>query len=188
MTYMNNNPTFITNLVIFTMIFGALTFARFYRKKRDERECQAFVKALKFTTYTSLSIALFGGFISVINSNFSLPITYIFILIIISFTLLLLMYEVYLLFDSLEAPFISKMDKLGKIKFYKTLSDVISIILFCFMAGTWYNINIRFIDFKTFPQYSLEMYICLYIKFTILILIPRLTPSERLNQQDKQKK
>ncbi len=48
---MNNNPTFITNLVIFTMVLGALTSFRFDRKKRDERECEAFEKALNFTRY-----------------------------------------------------------------------------------------------------------------------------------------
>ncbi len=45
--------------------------------------------------------------------------------------------------------------------------------MFGFIAGTFYNLNIRSIDYKTFPQYSFEIYICLYIEFTISRLIPK---------------
>lgn len=159
-------------LLFITMVLGLLVSVRFNRK-RDERQAQAFLKALEFTSITSIFIALIGGCIFISKENFNIPIMYIFILIIINFTLMLLMYELNLLIERLELPFILNMNNDRKVKFYSILLTANFALIFFLMACQIYISEVRQINHKNFSPYTIGLFICLYIEAVILHKMPK---------------
>lgn len=176
---MNNVFYLIFISVLFVLI---LVNAMMDIRIKDEREKDALLKSLHFSVAVVLYFAMFEILFGLEQSNFNVPVSYIIILFIGGSLIRLLVYPLYLQYDSLEVPFIRNCTNEKKAKIYGWLLNIdIILMAICLFANSFLTKS-KSHD-KGIHIGTVGVITCLLIEFFIL----KATPRKRLSTEKKRK-
>lgn len=173
---------------VFYLIFIAVLFALILVnaimdiKIKDEREKHALLKSLHFSVAVVLYFATFEILFGLQQSNSNVPVSYIIILFIGGSLIRLLVYPLYLQYDSLELPFIRNCTNEKKAKIYGWLLNIDLILMAIFLVANSFLTKSNS-HFKNMHIGAIGIMTCLLLEFFIL----KATPRKRLSTEKKRK-
>lgn len=186
MIFLNISKGMIINMtnenicvILFSLAIGLWVFTLiFLDKKRDEREYQALLKALLFTVTNTVFIGILGVIKLIEIQTFTIPIWYVFTLMILGFILMPLMYRIYLLKENLEPAFIANWDTERKATFYSRITSITSFLLIVYVAYSMYEVIIV----KSMNPYQ-NMALVVWLFTYFLRIVNSNAPRKKLDKQ-----
>ena len=165
------NEKIITNVMACILMVITPFILEFFQKKKDEREMNAFLNSLKNTTFITVFILMFVGYIYTDFNILSIPIVFIWTLITFMFISTYILYRINISQKDISLELsTSKKRKIG-------ITLRIIMILLLILSLSFGNIFDKF-----FPYNKVEVTVQIALVF-LLIIINSLYPIKKMHKR-----